>query len=94
MIDEIPFNDWSQESIDHGWKECTSRHRRYAKDKRVYYITPKLPLWFIKKYLWKAEGANSPEELQSVFNGIYKREVPGTEMFYVHFGYFSKEMTP
>lgn len=89
-VDEIPFNDWSKERIESDTKECTSRHRRYARDKRVYYISPKLPFWFIKKYLWQAEGATSQAELQEVVDEIYKRKVPGTEMFYVHFGNFKR----
>ena len=43
---------------------------------------------YIKKYLWKLEGADSPEELQQVIEDIYKRKVPDDEMFYVHFGDF------
>ena len=87
---EIPFNEWSKIRIDEGRKKCTSRHKRYSKDTRVYYITPKLPLWFIKQYLWRDEGADSPEELQKIFNKIYKREVDDDELFYVHFGFFKK----
>jgi len=84
----IPFNDWSQERIDRMMKICTSRHKRYTKDPRVYYITPKLPWWLIRFYLFEAEGATSPAELQTVIEGIYKRVVPDDEMFYVHFGNF------
>jgi len=86
----IPFNEWSKIRIAEGRKHCTSRHKRYSKDSRVYYISPKLPLWFIKRFLWREEGANSLEELQKVFDSIYKREVLEDELFYVHFGYFKK----
>jgi len=85
MKDEIPFNEWSREKIRLGNKSCTSRHKRYAKDSLVYYITPKLPWWFIRCYLWEDEGAESPDELQQVIEGIYKRKVPDDELFYVHF---------
>jgi hypothetical protein len=85
----IPFNIWSKERIEQGRKTCTSRHAKYLHDKRVWWISPKLPLWFIKKYLWKEEGANSPEELQEVIDKIYKRSVPKTEEFFVHFGNFT-----
>jgi hypothetical protein len=86
--DIIPFNDWSKGRIAKGRKICTSRHKRYPKDPRVAYITPKLPFWFIKEYLWGAEGADSPEELQRVVDEIYNRIVPEDEKFYVHFGNF------
>jgi hypothetical protein len=87
-IFNIPFNEWSKEKIKQGRKICTSRHKRYSKDKRVTFITPKLPFWFIKTYLWKPEGADSPEELQKVVENIYGRRVPEDETFYVHFGNF------
>lgn len=87
---QIPFNEWSKIRIAEGRKKCTSRHKRYPKDTRVSYITPKLPLWFIKKYLWREEGADSPNELQRVFDNIYKREVFPDECFYVHFGNFNE----
>ncbi|MFC2162990.1 hypothetical protein ACFLRF_04855 [Candidatus Altiarchaeota archaeon] len=89
--DLIPFKEWSQERIEAGVKHCTSRHKRYPKDPRVEWISPKLPWWFIREYLWKPEGAYSPDELQGVINSIYKREVPEDERFYVHFGKFKKE---
>jgi hypothetical protein len=85
---KIPFNDWSKERIEKGMKICTSRHKRYPNDPRVTWVSPKLPWWFIRKYLWKQEGATSPEELQEVIEGIYKRVVPDEEEFYVHFGGF------
>lgn len=87
----IPFNEWSKERIALGVKHCTSRHQRYLADKRVTYITPKLQWWFIRTYLWMAEGADSPEELQRVIDDIYKRHVKDTEEFYVHFGNFKEE---
>jgi len=85
---KIPFNSWSKERIEKGVKKCTSRHKKYLNDKRVTYISPKLPWWFIRTYLWEPEGANSPEELQEVIEKIYKRKVPDDEVFYVHFGEF------
>jgi len=93
MKDEIPFNDWSKERIELGTKDCTSRHKRYPNDKRVYWISPKLPWWFITAYLWKEEGANSPIELQDVIEKIYKRTVQRDELFYVHFGNFKNQVT-
>lgn len=88
---KIPFNAWSKDKIAKGIKECTSRHKRYPNDSRVKWISPKLPWWFIKSYLWMDEGAESPDDLQRVIEEIYKREVPDNEEFYVHFGDFSVE---
>ena len=92
--DMIPFNEWSKKRIATGEKSCTSRHKRYPKDPRVprvTWISPKLPWWFIKKYLWQDEGATHPYELQEVIEKIYKRKVPLDELFYVHFGNFKKD---
>ena len=90
-MNDIPFNDWSKKRIQAGQKNCTSRHKRYPNDKRVFWISPKLPWWFIRLYLWEEEGAKSQTELQKVIENIYKRKVPDDEKFYVHFGNF-KEM--
>lgn len=89
--EKIPFNEWSKNRIDSGMKICTSRHRKYAKDSRVKWISPKLPWWFIRNYLYYAEGAISPIELQEVIDNIYKRKVPDDEEFYVHFGDFKND---
>ncbi len=84
----IPFNNWSKERIKQGRKDCTSRHQKYPNRNGVDYITEKMPWWVIRKYLWRLEGADSPEELQKVIEEIYKRKVPDNELFYVHFGDF------
>ena len=85
---KIPFNDWSRARIAQNRKFCTSRHNRYFEDDRVGYITELLAWGYIKKHLWKLEGADSPEDLQQVIEDIYKRKVHDNEMFYVHFGDF------
>jgi len=83
--DEIPFNKWSKARIKLGKKKGTARHKKYLNDPRVLWISPKLPWWFIKKYLWRDEGAFSPEELQQVIDEIYGRRVPDDEEFYWHY---------
>jgi len=90
MNEKIPFNDWSRSRIKRGIKVCTSRHKKYTKDPRVTWISPKLPWWFIRKYLYQAEGAFDGMELQTVIDGIYKRQVKDDELFYVHFGDFKQ----
>lgn len=85
MSDLIPFNEWSWERIAQGRKRCTSRTHKYLKDPRVKWISPLLPWWFIRTYLWKDEGADSPEELQIVIDSIHGKKVPDGKEFYVHF---------
>ena len=62
----------------------TSRRMKYEDDYRIKYITPALPWWFIRDFLYEPEGAESPEELQRVINQIFRRKVEDDEMFYVH----------
>lgn len=88
---DIPFNEWSKQRIFRGTKICTSRHKKYLHDKRVTWISPKLPWWFIRTYLWDVEGAESITELQGVVDKIYNRKVKDDEQFYVHFGNFKEE---
>lgn len=80
----MQFNAWSQKRIRLGMKRLTSRRIAYTDDPDVEYITPQLPWHFIKRFLWADEGAFTPEELQSVINGIFRREVGPDELFYVH----------
>ena len=80
----MKFNAWSQRRIDLGIKRLTSRRYQYNNDPDVEYVTPLLPWKFIKEFLFRDEGAYSPEELQRVINGIFRREVGPEEMFYVH----------
>jgi len=86
MSERIPFNTWSRKRIMQGRKFCTSRSRRWN-DPRVIGVIF-LSWGVIKKTLWQAEGADSPEELQKVVNQIFRREVQDNEWFYVHFGDF------
>ena len=86
--DRIPFNAWSKRRIAEGRKFCTSRSKIY-KDDRVIGIV-NMPWGIIKKYLYEAEGADSPEELQKVIDMIHRKVVPDDKMFWVHFGNFKK----
>lgn len=90
MSERIPFNSWSRERIKQGRKKCTSRTRVWD-DPRVTWVSPLLPVWFIAKYLYKDEGADSPEEYRKVINQIFRKQVPDWKELYVHFGDFSDE---
>ena len=78
------FNAWSKKRIRNGTKIITSRRVQHLNDPDVYAIMPPLPWWFIRRFLYRDEGAESPEELQRVINQIFRRTVYQDEMFYVH----------
>ena len=82
----MKFNKWSMTRIKAGKKILTSRKHDYAAlgDEEVQYSVGPLPWGFIKKYLYRDEGVESPEELQSIINQIFRRIVEDDEKFYVH----------
>lgn len=80
----MKFNAWSKKRINNGTKSITSRRVQHLNDPDVYAIMPPLPWWFIRRFLYRDEGAESPEELQSVINAIFGRTVEVHELFYVH----------
>jgi len=80
----MKFNAWSKKQIRNGTKTITSRRVHHLNDPDVYDIMPALPWWFIRRFLYRDEGAESPEELQRVINQIFRRTVEDHELFYVH----------
>jgi len=66
-------------------KTLTSRKQKHDNDPHIKRVldTP-LPWWFIRNHLYIQEGADSPEELQRVINGIFRRKIEDDELFYVH----------
>ena len=80
----MKFNQWSTNRILAGKKTLTSRTKRYENDPDVSLIFGPLPWGFIKTYLYRGEGAESPEELQRVINQIFRRAVSDDRLFYVH----------
>lgn len=80
----MKFNAWSKVRIRNGTKRLTSRRENQESDPDVLYVVGPMPWKFIKHYLYRAEGAESPEELQRVINQIFRRAVRSYEMFYVH----------
>jgi len=88
----IPFNEWSKKRLVHA-KIATSRYKRYGKkgdtfsvgdyDYRIDFVV-KLPLWFITYYLYRTEGAESPEEFQKVWANIHPKKgwLPEDEVWY------------
>jgi len=90
----IKMNDWSASRTFGGFKICTSRAEpkcdvgdifpvEYSGMKKYYKV---LDIWevdknFISKFLWRLEGAESPQEILQILNGIY----PDKLILYVHF---------
>ena len=79
---KIPFNLWSQEKFLRRLKNATSRYKKYAEvgdtfvlQTKRYYINlvVKLPLWFIRNYLYESEGCATPEEFEDIWIDIHKR---------------------
>lgn len=93
MIVKIPFNDWSRSKLQFGLKCCTSRTKIYGElgdtfevnnsTYRIEYIM-RLPLIFVRDYLYREEGANSPEEFEEVWNSIHPSGIKDQSV-YVHF---------
>jgi hypothetical protein len=95
---EIPFNDWSLDKLKHG-KICTSRTKRYGREGdtfkvdfgdyyTIYRITHivRLPLWLVRDYLYKAEGATSSSDFVRVWKKIHpKRGFVPDDIVYTHF---------
>ena len=81
----MKMSKWSQERIDVGRKKISSRSKPHPNDKDVLFVFSKpIPLWLIKNFLYSEEGADSPEELQSKINQIWRRKVDDTKELYVH----------
>ena len=89
-LTRLPFNKWSLGRIAEGRKICTSRNDRYD-DPRVYLVL-RLPLIVIRDYLWREEGADSPEEFEKVWRGIHRGRFEPLKFVYVHFGNFSDDV--
>ena len=80
----MKFNQWSKSRILAGEKSLTSRTKKHENDPDVLHIFGPLPWWFIKTYLYRDEGAESPEQLQRVINQIFRKVVEGDRLFYIH----------
>jgi hypothetical protein len=80
----MPFNAWSRSKIMQGKKFCTSRTRIWNDPRSDFVI--KAPLWAVKKYLFYLEGAESPEEFESVWRSIFKGKFEPEREVFVHFG--------
>ena len=80
----MKFNAWSRKRLDNGTKRITARRTPHYDDPDVKYVVGPLPVKFILDFLYRDEGAESPEELQRVLNQVQRRKVPGDLMLYIH----------
>lgn len=91
----IPFNAWSEERLATGQKLATSRNKKYG-EKGDYFIVKnkkyilkevlKLPLWFVRDFLWYVEGAKSPMEFVEIWEQIHpKKGLVENDIVYTHF---------
>jgi hypothetical protein len=97
---EIPFNEWSRDKLKYGKIcTCTSRTKRYGYEGdtfrvdfgeyyAIYRLTHvvRLPLWLVRDYLYKAEGATSTSDFVRVWKEIHpKRGFEPDDIVYTHF---------
>ena len=93
---KIPFNAWSIGKLNLAFKCATSRTKKYGSvgdifmvDGNTYRLNMivKLPLWFIRRYLYASEGCENPEVFEAVWNSIHPRKGfdPNQEVWYHHF---------
>ena len=81
----MKFNEWSKERIRKGTKRLTSRREMHLADSDIDWVTPfPLPLWFICEFLYRDEGADSPEDLKKQIDKIFRKKVDINREFYVH----------
>ena len=80
----MKFNKWSRSRIIANEKCLTSRTKKHKDDPEVFEIVGPLPLWFICNYLYRDEGAESPEQLKKIINQIFRKDVDLDREFYVH----------
>lgn len=99
---EIPFNKWSEDRLRAGQKICTSRHKKYGEPGDYFYTVGgrfrlqhvmELPLWFVRDYLYKLEGAESPDEFQAVWKSLHRGKFKAQELVWVHF-FFNPHKIP
>jgi len=84
--EKLKFNKWSRERIAQGRKFCTTRTRTYN-DPRVIIIIP-IRLRAVKNLFWQMEGADSPEEFEKVWRGIFRGKFDPDRGVFVHIGDF------
>lgn len=94
MIVNIPFNAWSRSRLKQCIKVCTSRNRKYGEPGDTFMVDGKhyeiklvlnLQLWFVRDFLYSLEGAESPDEFENVWKGIYYGRFDANKYVWTHF---------
>lgn len=91
MSNQLPFNEWSKFRIYQGRKFCTSRTKAYRNDFRVKYIV-EMRLEDVRDLLWQVEGADSPEEFEKIWKGMFRGKFDPERIVFVHFGDFRRSV--
>ncbi len=98
----IPFNKWSDDRLRSGKKTCTSRHKSYGVAGDYFYTAggrfrlqqvQSFPLWFVKEFLWEAEGAGNPQEFEAIWKSLHRGKFDPWDMVWVHF-FFNPHKIP
>jgi hypothetical protein len=99
----IPFNEWSTYRIWLKKKLGTTRTQQYGdvndifesngKFYQLIYVI-KVPLSFVRDILYKCEGADSPEEFESVWCEIHPKKGFAEDqlVWYHHFKYAGTDL--
>ena len=91
---EIPFNAWSKDKLQKKKKRCTSRNHVYGIEGDVFIVEDKyymikhiikLPLSFVRDFLYELEGADSPGDFVNVWNAIPRHRFNENNLVWVHF---------
>jgi hypothetical protein len=90
----IPFNLWSIARLKADAKIATSRYKKYGVkgdtfsvngESYIILLTVKLPLWFIRDYLFKEEGCISPIEFIEIWEDIHPSGFKKDDEVWFHF---------
>jgi hypothetical protein len=91
---EIPFNAWSKDKLRKGIKHTTFRYKKYGDVGDTFQVNGKT--YFIMRYMEKTgqevidedyltEGAQTPDELKKVLDGICRGKFNPNKKGWLHF---------
>lgn len=90
----IPFSVWMQRANGEGRKHCTTRSKKYGAPGDVFddgtgrlwriLKIERLPLWAVRRNLYKEEGFDSPEEFESLWKRLHRGNLKLNRDYYVH----------
>jgi hypothetical protein len=91
---EIPFNAWSLVRLQKGIKNSTWRSKAYGgqsdifhaagKTYQLIYVIGNIPACDVISSLWRLEGADGPEELETILRGIKRGHYNPLALGFLH----------